>query len=140
MGEFTGSKSAVQLLLRNFHRSKIRLTSRTQSEWMRMLSLAHPTQGFHNISISPRQDDTWGCGSQVVKVSDRGWPCHEFEPTTTKESPSREEMHVESVESSNVLPLVWCGSLEMGCQLRCRRRYLTMVQNYVVRHQEPSCS
>ncbi|GFT47249.1 hypothetical protein TNCV_3748601 [Trichonephila clavipes] len=27
-----------------------------------------------------------------------------------------------------------------GCQLRCRPRHLTMVQNYVVRHQKPSCS
>ncbi|GFV86590.1 hypothetical protein TNCV_4184451 [Trichonephila clavipes] len=30
LGEFTGSKSAVQLLLRNFHGSKIHLTSRTK--------------------------------------------------------------------------------------------------------------
>ncbi|GFV06184.1 uncharacterized protein TNCV_1950351 [Trichonephila clavipes] len=27
-----------------------------------------------------------------------------------------------------------------GCQLRCRPRHLTMVQNYVVRRQKPSCS
>ncbi|GFT48158.1 hypothetical protein TNCV_1001351 [Trichonephila clavipes] len=27
-----------------------------------------------------------------------------------------------------------------GCQLRCRPRHLTMVQNYVVHHQKPSCS
>ncbi|GFT29361.1 integrase catalytic domain-containing protein [Trichonephila clavipes] len=26
-------------------------------------------------------------GSRVVKVSDRGWPCHEFEPSTTKDLP-----------------------------------------------------
>ncbi|GFV31267.1 uncharacterized protein TNCV_1640191 [Trichonephila clavipes] len=26
------------------------------------------------------------------------------------------------------------------CQLRCRPRHLTMVQNYVVRHQKPSSS
>ncbi|GFT68484.1 hypothetical protein TNCV_2204051 [Trichonephila clavipes] len=31
LDEFAGSKSAMQLLLRNFHRSKIRLTSRTQA-------------------------------------------------------------------------------------------------------------
>ncbi|GFW09870.1 hypothetical protein TNCV_4251991 [Trichonephila clavipes] len=30
-----------------------------------------------------------GHGSRVVKVSDRGWPCHEFEPSTTKDPPSR---------------------------------------------------
>ncbi|GBN15628.1 hypothetical protein AVEN_51242-1 [Araneus ventricosus] len=29
----------------------------------------------------------------------------------------------------NVLPLVWCGSLERGCKVRCRPRHLTWVQN-----------
>ncbi|GFV13911.1 hypothetical protein TNCV_523881 [Trichonephila clavipes] len=28
-----------------------------------------------------------GRGSRVVKVSDRGWPCHEFGPSTTKDPP-----------------------------------------------------
>ncbi|GFV92313.1 uncharacterized protein TNCV_3949231 [Trichonephila clavipes] len=48
-----------------------------------------------------------GRGSQVAKVSDHDWPCHEFEPSTTKESPCRGVIHVKFVESSNVLPLVW---------------------------------
>ncbi|GFV89958.1 cation-transporting ATPase [Trichonephila clavipes] len=36
----------------------------------------------------------------------------------------------------------WCGVVVMrgGCQLRCRPRHLTMVQNDVVRLQKPSCS
>ncbi|GFV70373.1 uncharacterized protein TNCV_4797921 [Trichonephila clavipes] len=36
----------------------------------------------------------------------------------------------------------WCGVVVRrgGCQLMCRPRHLTMVQNYVVRHQKPSCS
>ncbi|GFW31439.1 uncharacterized protein TNCV_1287871 [Trichonephila clavipes] len=36
----------------------------------------------------------------------------------------------------------WCGVVvrREGCQLRCRPRHLTMVQNYVVRRQKPSCS
>ncbi|GFY01883.1 uncharacterized protein TNCV_1468701 [Trichonephila clavipes] len=36
----------------------------------------------------------------------------------------------------------WCGVVVRrgGCQLRCRPRHLTVVQNYVVRHQKPSCS
>ncbi|GFX03458.1 hypothetical protein TNCV_4634701 [Trichonephila clavipes] len=29
-----------------------------------------------------------GRGSRVVNVSDRGWPCYEFEPSTTKDPPS----------------------------------------------------
>ncbi|GFV30660.1 hypothetical protein TNCV_1777131 [Trichonephila clavipes] len=36
--------------------------------------------------------------------------CLEFEPSTTQDPPCREEMHVKSVESSNVLLLEWCGS------------------------------
>ncbi|GFV47114.1 hypothetical protein TNCV_198091 [Trichonephila clavipes] len=49
--------------------------------------------------------DLHGRGSRVIKASDSGWPCHEFEPTTTKNSPCRAAMHVKSVESSNFLPL-----------------------------------
>ncbi|GFT83024.1 hypothetical protein TNCV_4811 [Trichonephila clavipes] len=33
-----------------------------------------------------------------------------IEPSTTKDPPCWGAMHVKSVESSNVLPLVWCGS------------------------------
>ncbi|GFS78082.1 RNase H domain-containing protein [Trichonephila clavipes] len=46
-------------------------------------------------------------GSRVIKASDRGWPCHEFEPKSTKDPPSTGAMHHKSVESSDVLPLVW---------------------------------
>ncbi|GFW97382.1 hypothetical protein TNCV_4990591 [Trichonephila clavipes] len=28
-----------------------------------------------------------GRGSRVFKVSDHGWPCHEFKPSTTKDPP-----------------------------------------------------
>ncbi|GFV79257.1 uncharacterized protein TNCV_71251 [Trichonephila clavipes] len=36
----------------------------------------------------------------------------------------------------------WCGVVVRRgrCQLRCRPRHLTMVQNYVVRRPKPSCS
>ncbi|GFW29180.1 uncharacterized protein TNCV_4132561 [Trichonephila clavipes] len=82
-----------------------------------------------------------GRGNRVVKVSDRGGPCHEFEPSTTKDPPCRAAMQVKSVESSNVLPLVvWCGSSQRGYQLRCHPRHLTMVQNDMVRRQKPSCN
>ncbi|GFW52546.1 hypothetical protein TNCV_404741 [Trichonephila clavipes] len=33
----------------------------------------------------------FGCGSRVVRVSDRGWPCHECESDTTKDPPCRDE-------------------------------------------------
>ncbi|GFW27927.1 hypothetical protein TNCV_768071 [Trichonephila clavipes] len=51
-----------------------------------------------------------GRSSRVVKVLDSGWPCHEFEPSTTKDPPFSRAMHAKSVGSSNVLPLAWCGS------------------------------
>ncbi|GFX05910.1 juvenile hormone epoxide hydrolase 1 [Trichonephila clavipes] len=51
-----------------------------------------------------------GCGILVVKVTDL-WPvCHVFEPTTTEDLLCRGEMHVKSVESPNILPLVYQSS------------------------------
>ncbi|GFT89094.1 hypothetical protein TNCV_3085011 [Trichonephila clavipes] len=45
----------------------------------------------------------------------RSWPaCPKFKPSTSKDPPCRGAMHVKSFESSNVLPLVWCGSQERG--------------------------
>ncbi|GFW75391.1 hypothetical protein TNCV_4190451 [Trichonephila clavipes] len=57
----------------------------------------------------PRWDS--GRGSRELKVSGRGWPCHEFEPSTTKDSPCRGAMHFKSVESSIVLPLGYSKQL-----------------------------
>ncbi|GFV92537.1 hypothetical protein TNCV_1744421 [Trichonephila clavipes] len=54
-------------------------------------------------------------GSRVVKVSDRGWLCHEFEPSTTKDPPCRAAMHTKSDESSNVLPTATAGSDVVQC-------------------------
>ncbi|GFY32588.1 uncharacterized protein TNCV_673431 [Trichonephila clavipes] len=65
--------------------------------------------------------------------------CHEFEPNTTKDTPCSGAMYVKSVESSKILPFVRCGSEERGCQLRCPPRHLTMVQNFEVNLQKPSC-
>ncbi|GBN06915.1 hypothetical protein AVEN_204681-1 [Araneus ventricosus] len=41
-------------------------------------------------------------------------------------------LHIKLCVESNVLPLEWCGSLQMGYQLKCRRRHLTVVQIYKV--------
>ncbi|GFW01407.1 hypothetical protein TNCV_5030571 [Trichonephila clavipes] len=43
-----------------------------------------------------------GCGSPVVKVSDRGLLCHGFEPSTTKDPPSC-TLNLSSPSSR------WCG-------------------------------
>ncbi|GFW16277.1 hypothetical protein TNCV_4264421 [Trichonephila clavipes] len=51
------------------------------------------------IGIADGNDSSSGCGSRVVKVSDRGFPRHVFEPGTTKDPPCRAAMHVKSVES-----------------------------------------
>ncbi|GFV81441.1 hypothetical protein TNCV_51651 [Trichonephila clavipes] len=62
--------------------------------------------------------------SQVVKVSDRGWPCHKLEPSTTKDPPCRAPMplNLSREEASSR----WCGmpaqvsstSLDHGSKLR----------------------
>ncbi|GFS57521.1 hypothetical protein TNCV_1401851 [Trichonephila clavipes] len=81
-----------------------------------------------------------GRGSRVVKVSDRGWPCLEFEPSTTEDPTCRGAMplNLSRAETSSR----WCGVVVRRgeCQLGCHPRPLTMVQNYVVRRQKPSCS
>ncbi|PRD27566.1 UNVERIFIED_CONTAM: hypothetical protein NCL1_35006 [Trichonephila clavipes] len=59
---------------------------------------------------STSQDQMFGRGSRVVKVSNRGWSCNEFESSTTKDPSCRGAMHVKSVENGNVLQLVWCGN------------------------------
>ncbi|GFV09608.1 hypothetical protein TNCV_895581 [Trichonephila clavipes] len=45
--------------------------------------------------------------------------CHEFEPSTTKDPSCMGEVHVKSVESSNVLLLEWVWLLKRG-QLKYR--------------------
>ncbi|GFV26891.1 hypothetical protein TNCV_5038291 [Trichonephila clavipes] len=47
--------------------------------------------------IVPRQPSGQGIGSWLA--------CPEFKPSTTKDPPCRETMHIKSVESLNVLPL-----------------------------------
>ncbi|GBL90706.1 hypothetical protein AVEN_219367-1 [Araneus ventricosus] len=46
---------------------------------------------------------------------------------------NREGCEKVEAKMSNVLPLVWFGSLEKECQIRCRPRHLTTVQNDEVR-------
>ncbi|GFT79922.1 hypothetical protein TNCV_4598241 [Trichonephila clavipes] len=48
-----------------------------------------------------------GCGSRVVLVSDRGLPCHKFEPSTTKDPSCRERcmLNLSRAQTSSR----WCG-------------------------------
>ncbi|GFW86498.1 ntA domain-containing protein [Trichonephila clavipes] len=59
-------------------------------------------------------------------------------PLKTRRVGQRCTLNLSRVETSSR----WCGVVVRrgGCQLRCRPRHLTMVQNYVVRRQKPSCS
>ncbi|GFU09365.1 uncharacterized protein TNCV_143501 [Trichonephila clavipes] len=58
-------------------------------------------------------------------------------PLKTRRGGQRCTLNLSRAETSSR----WCGVVRRGgCQLRCRPRHLTMVQNYVVRRQKPSCS
>ncbi|GFU63191.1 hypothetical protein TNCV_3466151 [Trichonephila clavipes] len=88
-----------------------------------------------------RSSSLWGSrGSRVVKVSDHGWPCHDFKPITTKDPPCRAAMHALNLSRAQRSSR-WCGVVDRErCQVRRRPGHLTMVQNYVDRRQKPSCS
>ncbi|GFW44731.1 uncharacterized protein TNCV_4482761 [Trichonephila clavipes] len=59
-------------------------------------------------------------------------------PLKTRRVGQRCTLNLSRAETS----FLWCGGVlrRGGCQLRCRPRHLTMVQNYVVRRQKLSCS
>ncbi|GFX28999.1 hypothetical protein TNCV_3030421 [Trichonephila clavipes] len=54
------------------------------------------------------QEETGAAGAQWSRYGIMA----ELEPYTTKDPPCRGAMHVKSVDSLNILQLVWCGSLE----------------------------
>ncbi|GFT29711.1 uncharacterized protein TNCV_4891261 [Trichonephila clavipes] len=80
-----------------------------------------------------------GCGSPVVKVSDHGRHVMSSSPgpLKTHRVGQRCTLNLSRAETSSH----WCGVVvrREGCQLRGHPCHLTMVQNYVVRRQKPSC-
>ncbi|GFU92372.1 uncharacterized protein TNCV_823981 [Trichonephila clavipes] len=80
-----------------------------------------------------------GCGSPVIKVSDNGKHVmsSSLVPLKTRRVEQRCTLNLSRAETFS-----WCGMVvrREGCQLRCRPHHLTMVQNYVVCRQKPSCS
>ncbi|GFS71500.1 transposable element Tcb1 transposase [Trichonephila clavipes] len=77
--------------------------------------------------------------SPVVKVSDHGRHVMSSSPVPlkTRHVGQRCTLNLSRAETSSH----WCGVVvRRGGQLRSRPRHLTMVQNYVVRRQKPSCS
>ncbi|GFY27520.1 uncharacterized protein TNCV_2071401 [Trichonephila clavipes] len=88
------------------------------------------------LTIVPSSDR--GCGSPVVKVSDHGRYVMSSSPVPLKTRRVGQQctLNLSRAEMSSR----WCGVVVRrgrGCQLRCRPRHLTMVQNYVVRRQNP---
>ncbi|GFV99297.1 hypothetical protein TNCV_1512691 [Trichonephila clavipes] len=58
--------------------------------------------------IKPAHLDISGAAVAQLGQSIGSWQaCDEFDPSTTKDPSCSLAMHVKSVESSNVLPLVW---------------------------------
>ncbi|GFU12730.1 uncharacterized protein TNCV_54701 [Trichonephila clavipes] len=91
----------------------------------------------HDISVALRGA---GCGSPVVRVSDHGRYVMSSSPVPlkTRRVGQRCTLDLSTAETSSR----WCGAVVRRgwCQLRRRPRHLTMVQNYVVRRQKPSCN
>ncbi|GBM53949.1 hypothetical protein AVEN_79921-1 [Araneus ventricosus] len=70
-----------------------------------------------------------GPGDLVVRSQLWGWRTPSSK--STEDPPCmRACCTLNNTWESNVLPLVWCGA---ECQIRCRPRHLTEVQNYEVR-------
>ncbi|GFY32470.1 uncharacterized protein TNCV_3559781 [Trichonephila clavipes] len=75
----------------------------------------------------------WGCGSPVVMVLDHGRYVMSSSPVPlkTRRVGRRCTLNLSRAETSSR----WCGGVVRrgGCQLRCRPRHLTILQNYVIR-------
>ncbi|GFV42983.1 uncharacterized protein TNCV_2661781 [Trichonephila clavipes] len=82
-----------------------------------------------------------GRGSQVVKISDRGWRVTSSSPVPLKTRRVGERCML-NLSRARTSSRWWGGVVRRGggCQLRCRPGHLTTVQNYEVRRQNSSCS
>ncbi|GFW31701.1 hypothetical protein TNCV_4683731 [Trichonephila clavipes] len=70
-------------------------------------------------------------------VSDRGWLCHEFEPSNTKDPPCKAAMHDKYVKSKTSSRLVWqLGECQLEFVVHITRPWFKVRSPY----QKPSCS
>ncbi|GBN38610.1 hypothetical protein AVEN_39522-1 [Araneus ventricosus] len=74
-------------------------------------------------------DNGKGCGRLVIRSRPRGRRVPDSRLDSTEEPPSKRIWCTLNPSGPNDFRLVWLGSLERGCQLRCRPRHLTAVQN-----------
>ncbi|GFY00713.1 phospholipase D1 [Trichonephila clavipes] len=93
-----------------------------------------------NFPLHKRSPCTPRGGSPVVKLLDHGRHVMSSSPVPLKirRVGQRCTLNLSRAETSSR----WCDVVVRrgGCQLRSHPRHLTMVQNYVVRRQKPSCS
>ncbi|GFV82953.1 hypothetical protein TNCV_1179681 [Trichonephila clavipes] len=76
--------------------SLLSVTQPKKQELCDSLAVTDSRLAYHDFEFT-----AVGNGGRVVKISNCGWPCHEFESSTTKDPPCRAAMYVKSVESSN---------------------------------------
>ncbi|GFU53779.1 uncharacterized protein TNCV_3472251 [Trichonephila clavipes] len=100
----------------------------------------HEDVPYSTMVLGLNSGGDMGCGSPVDRVSDHGRYVMSSSPVPlkTRRVGQRCTLNLSRAETSSR----WCGVVVRrgGCQLRCCPRHLTMVQNYVVRRQKPSCS
>ncbi|GFV24204.1 uncharacterized protein TNCV_2632081 [Trichonephila clavipes] len=124
----------LELLLR-FRKNPVVFTADVKSAFPR-IKLDFSDQDFTRFF----RTDNWGCGNPVVKVSDHGRYVMSSSPVPLKTHRvgQRYTLNLSRAETSSR----WCAVVVRRgeCQLRCRPRHLTMVQNDVVGRQKPSCS
>ncbi|GFS94360.1 uncharacterized protein TNCV_2014011 [Trichonephila clavipes] len=99
-----------------------------------------PLHGGYSGALGSNSRHIISCGIPGVKVSDHGR--HVMSsisvPLKTRLVGERYTLDLSRAQTSSR----WCGVVvrRWGCQLRCRSRHLTIVQNYEARHQKSSCS
>ncbi|GFU54402.1 uncharacterized protein TNCV_3464151 [Trichonephila clavipes] len=114
--------------------NKTTLIRALTEEWDKL-----PQQLLDNV-VQRRKKKGGGCCSPVVKVSDHDRHVMSSSPEALKSRRVGERCPLNLSRAS--ASSRWCGVVVRrgGCHLRWRPRHLTMVQNYVIRRQKPSCS
>ncbi|GFT64191.1 hypothetical protein TNCV_2200771 [Trichonephila clavipes] len=115
---------------------------RWQNRWKLSLMTSHASV-CNTMLVGFKSGDTVGEDAEQLRYAPPQWSCTGyhgigwFEPSTTKDPPCRAAMHVKSVELKRppVGVVVRRGGASSGVV-----HVMTMVQNYVVRRQKPSCS
>ncbi|GBM44813.1 hypothetical protein AVEN_139643-1 [Araneus ventricosus] len=90
-----------------------------------LMSTYMSTSTYPVVCLGPR----WLGG----KVLTSGRRVQGSKPDSAQERPCKRAWCTLNPSGPNVIPLVWCGSLERRFQISCLPCHLTVVQNYEVR-------